>query len=334
MNFFHPDTPADIPWSLVEPGDTVFLQGTHGGGSFTGLLIEKSGAPNAPITIKGAGVILNKYYVNFDGCSWITFDNIEIHNCGQVRGEDSTNITVYWSRFHGLHEDNIRLIEPHPGNDDWKILNCFFGVDSALSLGIPNPIYSLIDGGTKGAERLTVLGCAMVETYLPLRDTDCHAIGIQGGSNHVVRQNYTFNTGTAIALWTPKEAQSKNNRIEGNNCVNAQAIAGGSIGSMIEISGTYNVALDLPRVGWRAGNIIKNNLGDGAVYGIRAAQARDAIAGLSTNVGGTFGIVNCSVADIYVFNPFAGTTISSRGPVTPTVQALLDAYEENPYAQA
>ncbi len=245
-----------INWNNVRPGDTLLLKGKQSGP----FLVGASGTKQKPIILKSDPsdpCVWEGGYLSADKMNWYTIKDITFLNSGQFRSDGGDGVKFKGCLFDGLHEDNIRLIQPMLGNDDWTFKGCDFR-------NVPNAIYSTCTGDL-GAERSTVDTCSFrhIGSGSP-RAKDGHAIGIQCGSGHTIIGNYTEDTGTAICLWAPPTAIMRDCRITYNFITGAHKAS---------ISEGHGIALEgkLPLKGLRTGNkIMHNNIEYCDGNGIRA----------------------------------------------------------------
>lgn len=286
----------NIPYNKIKPGDIVYLCGTFTSGTNNVIPFNffKSGALNKPITIKSykqeKASIFN-HYLYFVSQSFLTFKDINFFNCGAIGGDntkDSTHITISGCMIKEIATGVIRAIEPRYGNNNWTIKSCTIS-------DVPNGIYSTCNL-TGGANNLTIRDNIILNIF---GHQDSHAIGIQSGSGHTITGNRTSNTGTAICCWAPSSQKMTDLLIEKNSIMDAKAFFDNSLGSGIEISGSYNVKENRPEEGWRKNIRINDNIIDGCENGIRATL-RDKI--IVTNNS----IINNRQAAVRIVNPFKG----------------------------
>ncbi len=131
----------------------------------------------APIRSTGTGIryAIPDYAGGFIGEKWITF-----RSCVML---DYQGFSLY------------------PGHDNWTFDSCEMG-------RCPYGLYSLIDNQVRGPNSITVTNCFIhdVDTA-EYPDIDGHAIGVQGGSGHLIVGNQTLRT--TKAMESPPAAKTK-----------------------------------------------------------------------------------------------------------------------------
>jgi len=176
----------------------------------------------------------------------------------------------------------------YPGENDFSFLNCEFRRCSS------GP-YSLINHTTLAPQRITVSHCYFHDIGTPeYPDGDSHAIGIQGGNNHVISYNTISNTGPAITFWTGN-VDMKNSIIAYNFITDTRTNTSAGISDGIAIGGDNSLALYGRRTGNKIyGNVIRNcSIGSGFWYqgvGITVNSPDYTEIYDNTIYGGNFGI--------------------------------------------
>jgi hypothetical protein len=128
-------------------------------------------------------------------------------------------------------------------------------------------VYTLINSTTLAPNFVTVSNCWVHDCGTPeYHDIDNNAIGIQGGSFHLLTKNSFSNCGPAIILWT-SNVDMKSNIISLNYIANGNTNPSGTSGG-IAISGDNASATFGRRAGCMVyGNIIANmSLGSGLAW--------------------------------------------------------------------
>lgn len=242
----------NIDWYEVRGGDTFKINGTCG---VEGQKIQPFEVKHGNITIEGPADFYG-YYLASNGIHGLTFRNLHFWDSGQIRSQGGSHYWFDRCWFRGLRPSNDIFVQLGPGNDYWTFKNC-------VVEGAGDAIYTKIEDG-QAANRLWVEGC----TLRDLHGRDGHGVGIQGGSNHVISNNRIHNCGTAITCWGSFNLPMTDIEITGNLIYNCE-IRDIATGSGIEISGSHEVDLNLPKPLWRSGiRIIRNMIHDVQGWGI------------------------------------------------------------------
>jgi len=290
----------NVVWKNIKPGDIIYILGQYysKNSKFLPITIKCSGIKGAPITIISGPtdpVVFDHHYLSFDNCSYLLFSGLTLQNSGQIQADNATNITFDKCIMTKLDPSAIVFIELHKGNHDWVIKN-------GLIEFCGNAIYTHINLGDP-PQRLTVSNMILrhiaVDKWLT---EDGHAVGIQGGSGHIINGNKITDVGTAICCWCPASTIMNNLSITHNIISNCRALEV-SMGSGIEISGSVDIKNNLPNVGWRSGSVISNNnINNVACYGI-STNVRDPVC-IKDNI-----ITHYGKTAIHVWNPFLNKII-------------------------
>lgn len=289
--------PRNMP--KPKPGDTLQLSGHHDGHNGP-LKIRASGTKEKPIKIVGP-VTLEGFYLSADGMNYLVFENITFQRCGQFRAEKSHHITARRCIFTELMEPQpdgpVAYAELHAGNDYWTFDDCKFS-------WCPNAIYSRAKETEESANHLTVRNCEFSDIGTDKwAHKDAHCVGVQGGFGHAIIGNKTRNSGTAIEFWRHMIKKMTDSVIDDNEIENC-TLRDTTEGHGICISGSYSVALDKPKPGWRSWIQVRNNTikrVDG--NGVRATL-RDPFV-CTGNTVEDCGRAGVHTAKIEVINPFA-----------------------------
>src|SRR5205085_8520432 len=92
-----------------------------------------------------------------------------------------------------------RLIRAYHENDNWSITNSTLWYGAAGFYGIAGDP----DVNYDGPDNLTITGCDF--RYLGTKDfpdIDGHAVGSQACNGYLIDNNYCYDTGAALVLWT------------------------------------------------------------------------------------------------------------------------------------
>lgn len=232
-----------VGWTQMQTSDTLLVSGLHEAAAVWPRVWKigaagsiRSNWPADPATLKG-------WAFTFDGRDGLTFSGITFDHCQLLRAK-AKNVTFENCVFDGILSWP-RMIEPHAGADDWRVLGCSFR-------DMPNAVYSIQDAAGS-PDHLTVAGCSFKD--IGVGDIDGHAVGIQGGQGHRVLGNHIERAGNAIVCWASSKRKMTDIQIIGNQIRDSR--------SGIWISGSNDPANDLPAAGWRAGVVIKDNVIDG-----------------------------------------------------------------------
>lgn len=297
---------AAIKWDRVAQGDQIKVAGRH----------APTGSGLLPINIRKSGVTIERYsgndpaifiahYPVMKKVSGVVWKYIRFEDSAAIGGDNTVGAKGIKFLFCGMKrliQGNNIFIELRKGNDDWVIQNCLISY-------APNAIYTRITDGP-AANRLTVNRCTIdhigAGDYL---DEDGHAVGIQEGSGHKITNNVIDRTGTAIELWARKFGQVTDSEISGNTITNVTAKSV-TIGAGIMIGGTYDVATNFPKPGWRNGHRVFNNTISGCDgNGIRAASMRDSLYE-DNNTITDVGRAGEYTHKVYIYNPWTQKAIT------------------------
>lgn len=245
--------------SGVNAGDTLYVCGTHTA-SGTKIISIPSGTATARITIRmdcpgGDNGKVSRYIFDLGRSSYLTFYQCYLDNVPIIMdkpgdpgsGSLSHDVTIDSCVLKNYEEG---IIDLYAGQDNWVIRN------SDLSQAATG-IYTHTPGH---ANNLTVENNSIHDLCLKqsqLNDSDCHAIGIQNGSGHIIQNNKIWNTGEAISLWSGNY-DMKNILIRNNFIKDVKAVCK-TDGHGIAISGDPSTTVLGRRTGIKViGNIIIN----------------------------------------------------------------------------
>lgn len=193
----------------------------------------------------------NQSNLTFRACNFVSADPVG-NSFGAIRHTIPAN--PYTTAPKGITFTNCVFTDStqfylYPGEDNFTFGGCEF---TRCATGP----YSLINASLTAPQAITVTRCYFHDigtTEYP--DGDSHAVGIQGGSNHVLTYNICSNTGPAIVLWTGN-VDMKTNIVAFNFIQNTRISTGGSVSDGIGISGDNSLAT----FGRRTGNKIYGNI--------------------------------------------------------------------------
>jgi len=243
------DTWTGEPGSWYLDGKTVYLKTTDGGDP-TGRIYETG----------------NGYRFDLNWSDFIKFYKCNLYGSNAYnKPQDylekvsdklpSTDITFDSTVIKYL---NWKMITPGFLNHRWTVRNCELAYAA-------NGVYSIASSPEHA--HLSPNALTVENNYIHdigdtghgnFRDTDAHAVGIQGGSNHLIQNNLIERTGSSIVLFSGRGQVMRDNIIRNNilKDIYAQASFGG-IG--IALSGLSTAPL-----GERTGNKFYNNIVLGA----------------------------------------------------------------------
>ncbi|OGY46108.1 MAG: hypothetical protein A2744_01970 [Candidatus Buchananbacteria bacterium RIFCSPHIGHO2_01_FULL_44_11] len=207
----------------VQAGDTLYICGTHTAVG-TQVINIPSGTAISRITIRmdcpssDDGKVFG-YIFNLGGSSYLTFYKCYFDAAPIVMDNpDDPGPPVLFSHDVTidscvLKNDIDNIIDLYAGNDNWIIRN------SDLSQSETGIYTHTSVNAAGGASYLTVENNFihdMCLTPAQLANSDCHAVGIQNGSNITITKNQIWNTGAAIEFWSWPTAAMTNNTISYN----------------------------------------------------------------------------------------------------------------------
>lgn len=282
---------AAIDWSKVTPANPLVVSGHFTAERMTEFRVEPSN-----ITVKSNPqdpAIFSNHFLSIEGCHGVRLVGLRFEDFGQVQLEGAKFITFDHCQFSRLNPEAIIAVELLSGCYGFWFAHCHFEYCG-------NAIYVRPKDNKRPANRLLVTDCTFEHIGAGEWETkDGHAVGIQGGDGHRIQNCRAVDTGTAFCLWASKDVPMTDCRIDTCWAQNCRKLAVAS-GSGFEVSGTYDVARDLPRKGWRSGIAVVSCVAvDCEGNGLRS-NTRDAVE----EHGNKF--TRCADGARHVVNPFAG----------------------------
>jgi len=208
-----------------------------------------SGNPTGRIFFNRWGyrfVLDNKQYITFKNLTFYNFYRFFDHwqPYTHVRFE---GCKLWYGETYGLYiSDNFHYNE---------VLNC-----EIANAG--NGIYN-ISSTNNAPSNYRYAGNTIYNIGTTVINNDAHAIGIQGGANGIIEDNYCYNTGDAIALYAFTNQELKNTVIRRNIIRDTHTIGG--------ITNGYGISLmcDNDSLSDKSGNQIYQNIVINCTVGIR-----------------------------------------------------------------
>ncbi|HGJ66342.1 TPA: hypothetical protein ENS27_13340 [bacterium] len=216
---------SNIRWSNVSAGTTLYICDEHTDNIWQ-FVIGNTGLKDKPITIRGdyeghAGVInpATKSTIVFGTNKYIKIEKLTFDKFWCYGDVGATDITIKDCIFTN-QGDGWSFFDLWEENHNWTFDGCSFDIGR-------NGIYTHLYG--TGCNNLVVRNCTFknmgVEGY---ENGDSHAVGIQGGTGHIIEDNYIDNTGSAILFYNANGYGLMGNHIVRRNFIkNVRNVATG-----------------------------------------------------------------------------------------------------------
>lgn len=256
--------------------------------------IINSGGKDNQIIYRGFNAKFPRYYIDLTDLSWIRIEGCIFTDHGQVVMDGASYCTLAHCSWSKLRRDAIDTISLGVGSHYNWISHC-----SIEYCG--NAIYARSrPDDTNPAKNLLVENCRFqyIASGLWAKGSDGdlirdgHAVGIQAGSGHIIRNNVAKDCGTAFCMWAGNDQPMNNILIEGNTASKCRALTVED-GTAFKVSGDLD---PLPRRQDRLNiRVVNNKAYNCAGYGTSANVP-------IVSKGNTY--EGCKLGDERIRNPF------------------------------
>lgn len=286
-----------IRWSCIKPGDEIYVCDMHTATTIS-WNIQKSGEDGNEIVFRGdypdhAGIIDASTYatISFNANEYIKFSNLSFIKFYCMVLTDISDITFEDCTFTNQYTGSWSFFDLYGKNDNWIFDGCTF-------INGKNGIYT--HTASPSADNLVVRNCIFNGMgNAPYENADAHAIGIQGGTGHIIEDNYTEDTGAAILFYNAGETFGMGNHIIRRNFI--KDVRNVAMGGGITVYD--NCTHEDSEMTWDISYNILSNCYGGIYLGVRSEKTFNVYNNTLLDCGQAYGVA-------IVINALAGITMN------------------------